>query len=158
MGFAKAAVVSVLLLGSCARNESPEPPDQSGRPTMAHGDHSPHHGGVVMMKGDLHYEVVLDPAGHHRLFFSDAMRADLPASTASSASITIFRKDRPPEPIALQIDDAGESWAGMGEAVSEPATTTARIAYTIRGEQPYWIDVPFEPAVADPNAPDPHKR
>jgi hypothetical protein len=58
----------------------------------------------------------------------------------------------------LQIDDAGESWAGMGEAVSEPATTTARIAYTIRGEQPYWIDVPFQPAVADPNAPDPHKR
>src|SRR5262249_52009552 len=38
---------------------------------IPHGDHNPHHGGIVMMKGDdLHYEVVLDPTGKaHHVYF-----------------------------------------------------------------------------------------
>ena len=108
-----------------------------------HGDHNPHHGGVVLMNGDLHYEVVLDPAGRsHRLFFSDAVREDLPASIASSVALTIFRPGATDELIPLQIDGTGESWTGSGRVVADPAKTTVRVTFTIRGE-PYWIDVPF---------------
>jgi hypothetical protein len=112
-------------------------------PALPHGDHNPHHGGVVLMNGDLHYEVVLDPAGRsHRLFFSDAVREDLPASIASSVTLTIRRPSGADELIPLQIDNSGESWTGSGRAVTEPANATARVAFTIKGE-PYWIDVPF---------------
>ena len=110
---------------------------------MPHGDHSPHHGGIVMMKGDLHYEVILDAAGRYRLYFTDAGRADLPASTAANASITILRPGAAPEGIALRIDEAGESWIGQGAPVADPDKTTARVSYTLRGEEPYWIDLPF---------------
>jgi hypothetical protein len=111
---------------------------------MPHGDHNPHHGGVVMMKGELHYEVVLDPTGHaHQLYFSDASRVDLPASVASTAALTIRRPDGPDEPIPLQIDESGESWIGSGRPVSDTAKTTVRVAFTI-GNEPYWIDLPFK--------------
>jgi len=123
----------------------------------AHGDHSPHHDGVVMMKGDLHYEVILDPAGRYRMYFTDATRADLPAATAVHAAVTVMREGEPPEGVELQIDEAGESWVGEGRPVSQPARATARISYTIRGEEPYWIDLPFVAAI-DSTAPDPHKK
>jgi hypothetical protein len=116
----------------------------AGGPAPPHGDHNPHHGGVVLMNGDLHYEVVLDPDGRsHRLFFSDAVREDLPASIASSVALTIRRPGGTDEPIPLQIDSTGESWIGSGRAVPDPAKTTVRVAFTIKGD-PYWIDVPFE--------------
>ena len=71
------------------------------------------------------------------------MRQDLPASTALRASLTIARKGAPPEGVELQIDEAGESWIGQGQPVADPSATTARVAYTLRGEEPYWIDLPF---------------
>jgi hypothetical protein len=115
----------------------------AGGSAPPHGDHNPHHGGMVLMNGDLHYEVVLDPAGRsHQLFFSDAVREDLPASIASSVALTIRRPGAADEVIPLQIDGAGESWTGSGRAVTDPGKTTIRVAFTIRGE-PYWIDVPF---------------
>ena len=52
--------------------------------TGPHGDHTPHHGGMVLMNGDIHYEVVLGRDGRHRIWFSDAVRNDLPASIASN--------------------------------------------------------------------------
>jgi len=112
--------------------------------TVPHGDHTPHHGGVVMMKGDdLHYEVVLDPPGRaHRVYFTDAIREELPASVASDVVLTIKRSSPPDERIVMQIDEAGESWVGHGQQVANPATTTARLAFSIRHE-PYWIDLPF---------------
>jgi hypothetical protein len=135
--------------------ETEPPPAAEAEPAVAHGDHSPHHGGVVMMKGDLHYEVVLDPAGRYRLYFTDATRADLPASAAASASITLMRAGEAPEGIELRIDEAGESWIGQGRPVTNPSTTTARVSYTIRGEEPYWIDIPFD---IKATATDPHPR
>jgi hypothetical protein len=129
---------------AASRPTPPQPAAPSANSTAPHGDHNPHHGGVVMMKGELHYEVALDPAGRsHRLFFTDAVREDLPASIASSASLTIRRPGGADEVIALQIDSAGESWLGSGRPVDDPAQTTVRVAFTIQGE-PYWIDVPFE--------------
>jgi hypothetical protein len=143
----------------CSVGSSSEPETASvvATPAVPHGDHSAHHGGVVMMKGDVHYEVVFDPSGRYSLYFSDATRADLPATTASRASVTVMRPDAPPEGVSLEIDEAGESWTGTGKPVTDPAGTKVRVAYTMRGEEPYWIDLPFK-VETDPNAPDPHKR
>jgi hypothetical protein len=97
------------------------------------------------MKGELHYEVVLDPTGReHRLFFTDAIREDLPASLASSVSVTVRRPGERDEVIPLQIDGAGESWVGSGRRVAEPSKATARVAFTVANE-PYWIDIAFAP-------------
>ncbi len=112
-------------------------------PAMAHGDHNPHHGGVVLMKGDLHYEAIFDPTGKtHQLFFSDAVREDLPAAFASAVSFTIKRRNEADELVPMQIDAAGESWIGSGRPIADPASTTIRIAFTV-GEEPYWLDVPM---------------
>jgi hypothetical protein len=113
---------------------------------VPHGDHNPRHGGVVMMKGDLHYEVVLDLTGReHRLFFSDAARQDLPAAYASAVALTIQRPGEADESIVLKIDETGESWIGSGRPVANPARANARVAFTVATE-PYWIDMPFAPA------------
>jgi len=99
------------------------------------------------MKGDLHYEVVVDRSGReHHLYFSDAVREDLPASVASSASLTIRGEGEPEETIPLQIDSTGESWIGSGRAVaglgSGRKMITVRVAFTVAND-PYWIDVPL---------------
>jgi hypothetical protein len=142
-----------LVLTSCSRTPATPPASNAAAPVAAaasagnavpHGDHTPHHGGLVMMKGEeLHYEVVLDPAGRdHRVYFSDAVREELPASVASDVALTIKRPSESDEIVAMRIDDAGESWIGDGRSVASPAKTTARLAFSIRHE-PYWIDLPF---------------
>lgn len=96
------------------------------------------------MKGDdLHYEVVLDPGGReHRVYFTDALREELPAAAASGVALTIKRPSQSDEIVVMRIDDAGESWVGHGRPVANPAATTARLGFSIRRE-PYWIDLPF---------------
>jgi hypothetical protein len=108
---------------------------------IPHGDHNPKFGGLVLMDGDLHFEVVMQRDGVYRVFFSDAVRAELPAATASGVTVTVTRKSGAAETVALHIDDSGESWIGQGRAVEDPSATV-RIAYTARGK-PYFIDVPF---------------
>jgi hypothetical protein len=147
-----AAAIAALALTSCSRPPVAEAPAVQAAPvatpaaagSVPHGDHNPHHGGIVMMKGDdLHYEAVLDSTGRaHHVYFTDALREDLPASVASDVVLTIHRPAAPDERIAMQIDEAGESWVGSGAAVGVPAATTVRLAFTIRHE-PYWIDLPF---------------
>jgi hypothetical protein len=109
--------------------------------TVPHGDHNPHFGGLVLMNGDLHFEVVLDRNGGARVYFSDATRNELPAATASEVTVTITQKSQAPEIVALRIDESGESWVGHGSPVIDPQAT-ARVAYTSHGK-PYFIDVPF---------------
>ena len=107
---------------------------------MPHGDHHPHHGGTVYMYKEVHYEVVLDRDGHHRVYFSDATREDLPASVASSVTLTIDRPGFTLETVRAAIDEQGESWKADGAPVA--GGVTARVAFVLSGE-PYWIDVPF---------------
>jgi hypothetical protein len=113
--------------------------------TVPHGNHDPKYGGVVLMNGDLHFEVVLQRDGRHQVYFSDALREELPASIASRVDVTVTRPGAAPEMVTLHIDESGESWTGRGRPVDDPAQTTARIAYTVQAT-PYWIDVPFMPA------------
>ena len=79
-----------------------------------HGDHSARHGGTVMMNGDMHYEVVFDKTGKHRVWFSNAVREDLPASTASNVVMVVTRPMGAAETLALTIDESGESWVAAG--------------------------------------------
>jgi len=154
-------VVGAASLVSCRQAPEVPPPatavagaasDAAGG-TKPHGDHNPHHGGVVMMKGDLHYEVVFDPTGRaYRLYFTDAVRDELPASVASAAALTIKRTGQPDETIALRIDEAGESWIGSGRPVEDPKKAGARVSFTIN-QEPYWIDLPFASAAPAPAAP-----
>src|SRR5262245_20175771 len=104
----------ILIAATCSKAPEPAPaPAQSAKPadaqhagiTTPHGDHSAHHGGMVLMNGDFHYEVVFDRGGKHRVWFSDAVREDLPASIASNVVMTLTRKGAPPERLTLAIDD-----------------------------------------------------
>jgi len=112
---------------------------------VPHGDHTPHHGGMVFMNGEMHFEVVLDRGGRHQIFFSDATRADLPASVASAVSVVVTRPTGDLERIAARIDETGESWRADGQMVGE-GETTARVSFVASGE-PYWIDIPFVPGI-----------
>jgi hypothetical protein len=112
-----------------------------GHSAGAHGDHTPHHGGTVYMKGDLHFEIVLGRDGTHRLYFSDAMRAELPAATASDVTLTFSSGEASGETLKADVDGSGESWIAKG-APPKGADVTARVSFVVNDE-PYWIDVPL---------------
>jgi hypothetical protein len=96
---------------------------------------------MVLMNGELHYEVVLDRAGRHRLWFSDAVREELPASVASKVVIVVSRQDAPQETITLDIDEAGESWIASGRPVLGDEVM-AKISFVARGEA-FEVEAPF---------------
>jgi len=146
-------LLAAVCLSACGRgagqregapNVSRAPANPGPSATVPHGNHDPEYGGAVLMNGDLHFEVVLGRDGTHRVYFSDAVREELPASIASQVSVTVMRAGATPETVVLQIDESGESWIGRGRPIEDPAHATARIAYTVQ-EKPYWIDVPFGP-------------
>jgi hypothetical protein len=116
-------------------------PGMKNMPMMPHSDHKPRHGGIVLMNGDLHFEVVMKRSGDYEVYFSNAMRDPLPASLASDVTLTVEQQGLPPEPLTLQIDDSGDYWVGHGRPVTDP-NASARIAYVI-GDKPYWIDMPY---------------
>jgi len=109
--------------------------------TTPHGDHSPHHGGLVLMNGEVHYEVVLDRSGKHRIWFSDAVREDLPASIATRVVIVMSRPGAAPEELALSIDDNGESWVAAGAPVAGD-DVMVKVSFVARG-QPFEVELPF---------------
>ena len=119
-----------------------KPPDaQHAGITTPHGDHSPHHGGMVLMQGELHYEVVLDPQGKHSVWFSDAVREELPASVASRVAMTVTRPNAADEMLALAIDDSGESWVASGQPIAGK-DVVVKLAFVARGES-HEIEIPY---------------
>ena len=141
---------SLAILSSCS---PPAEPPAAVRPvsvpsdaqhqglTEPHGDHRPFHGGMVLMSGDLHYEVVFDRSGRHRIWFTDAVRMELPASIASDVRMTINRPNAPPEQLTLTIDEAGESWVAAGRPV-EGENVMVTVQYSVGGER-HEIELPF---------------
>jgi hypothetical protein len=110
--------------------------------TVPHMDHTPRHGGLVLMKGDTHLEVVLDADGSCHAYFTDAVRMELPASHASEVRIGLTNGRDHPQDILLEPDAGGNSWRGELRMVDDPLAIV-RITYVARGEAPYWIDVPL---------------
>jgi len=144
----RVALLALLGLAACSSPPAPvatetrKPADaQHAGITTPHGDHTPRHGGLVLMNGEVHYEVVLDRAGKHRLWFSDAVREDLPASVASQVKMIVQRPPASPEFLTLAIDDSGESWVASGRPVDGNGVMVT-ISYVVRGE-PYEIEIPF---------------
>src|SRR5690349_19340297 len=85
-----------------------------------HGDHNPHHGGIVLMYGmDLHYEVVLSPGGKIQLWLSDGARDDLPAAAVSDVAVEIERSGGKRETVDMAIGATGENWEGQGSVVKD---------------------------------------
>ena len=108
---------------------------------MKHGNHVPKYGGVVLMNGDLHFEVVLKNSGSYTVYFSDAAREELPASTVSNVTVTVKRPKLEPEVVHLRIGETGENWVGSGAAITSPSTEI-RVDYLFHG-QTFNAQVPF---------------
>jgi hypothetical protein len=109
--------------------------------TGPHGDHSPKHGGMVLMNGDVHYEVVLASDGRHQVWFTDAMRNELPASIAAGVTMEVARPGAPAETLSLAIDDAGEAWVASGRPLGGEGIMV-KLRYSLQGE-PHEIELPY---------------
>jgi len=91
------------------------------------------------MNGEVHYEVVFDQSGRHRVWFSDAVREDLPASIASDVVMVVTPKMGAAETFVLKIDDSGESW--VADAHPLAGGDMVRLTCKLRGE-PLEIEIP----------------
>jgi len=128
LALARYLLISTLVAVSCTK-------------AQPHADHTPRHGGIVLMNGDLHFEVVLDSKGTHRIFFSDAVRQELPPSVASDVMITVNESSGRSQVLKPGIDDLCRCWVAKGQPVDD-VTAMARVAFRAHGT-PYWIDLPF---------------
>ena len=143
------SAIALLVLAAECSSKPAEPSVETKKPvdaqhagiTTPHGDHSPHHGGLVLMNGEMHYEVVFDPAGKHRVWFSNAVREDLPASIATGVTMVISRPMGPAETLPFRIDESGESWVADGSPLDESGTMI-KLTYSVRGE-PIEMEIPF---------------
>ena len=93
------------------------------------------------MHGELHYEVVIDRNGKHAVWFSDAVREDLPASVASKVEMTVMRPNAPAEALGFAIDESGESWITSGKPVTGN-DVMVKLSFVARGE-PFEIEIPY---------------
>ena len=107
---------------------------------LPHLDHRPRHGGLVLMNGDTHFEVVVEKSGRSSVYFSDAIRTPIDPSAAAQVSVALTQAGYRPETVELQVDAANGRWAGYEAPIDDP-NAIVRIAYTVDGK-PYWIDVP----------------
>jgi hypothetical protein len=118
------------------------PPRVEPGATLPHMDHSPRHGGLVLMRGDTHFEVVLSPTGTCQVYFTDATRTELPASFASDVDIGLAGMNGERQNVPFRVDPQGKMWIGRLTMTNDPHAIV-RVTYVARGEQPYWIDVPL---------------
>src|SRR5438094_2698775 len=92
-------------------------------------DHTPHHGGVVGMAGDLHLEALAAPDGRVRVYLTDFWRRPLPAASATG-TVTLELPDRDR---ALPLAVAGDALEGSGPAL-HGAEVTAHVALSVGGK------------------------
>jgi len=107
----------------------------------AHMDHTPHHGGIVLMSGDYHFEVVLDPGGRHQIYLADEFRLWLPPDHFGG-TLAVRRKGAAAERLPLKA--AEDHLVALGKAVAGEAM--AHLDLELDNGQTYSIDIPFAAA------------
>jgi len=108
----------------------------------AHGDHMPKFGGLVLMYGVLHFEIVADAEAGLLLHLIDAMRTPMPAVTVSDVTIEVERANQKVENIAMRISDAGDFWSGLSKPLGDAESTTVHLAFVAFGN-PYVYALPL---------------
>ena len=93
-----------------------------------------------MMFLELHFELVVPDEGGVQLYYSDAMRMELPAAVVSDVAIEIEREDYEIESVPMQISDSGDHWMGSSKPVVNPGSIV-RVAFLFQGE-PFVLDIP----------------
>src|SRR5439155_18384759 len=92
-------------------------------------DHTPHHGGVVGMAGDLHLEALAAPDGRVRVWLRAFWRRPLPATSATgTVTLELAQGDR-----RLPLAAAGDSLEANGPAL-DGSEVTAHFALSVGGK------------------------
>lgn len=135
-----AAGLRTVLVRQAIASAQAVPPASDSAWAVAHFDHSPRHGGLVLMNGDTHFEVVLEGGDRFSVYFSSGIRAPLPASIASEVRVAVIPAGRARETVPMSVDQTNTRWVGRGTRIEDP-DAIVRVGYTAAGS-PYWIDVP----------------
>lgn len=148
-----AGAIAVLMASAgCGNDARPQPapaapaaatpPNDAAHQALMgpHGDHSPRHGGTVLMNGDVHYEIVLSRSGRHQIWFSDAVRNELPASVAAKVTMEVARPNAAVESLTFAIDDNGEAWQANGRPLSGEGEMI-KVRFALQGE-PHEVEMP----------------
>ncbi len=117
------AALGGALLPACRRNTA-SPGPSGGAPTRprAHMDHDPRHGGMLLMSGDQHVEIVVEPTGDVRVFVSDAFRAEMNPTEVTGVAVR-RGPDGTTSRIELHADAASGAVVGRGAPPEGPFTT-----------------------------------
>jgi hypothetical protein len=110
-----------------------------GHGDEVHGDHDARHGGFVTMFKDIHFEVASPPAGGIQVYFTDAMRAELPAAAVSDLNVEIERVGGKTETLNMAISADGGAWEGRSAPLTD-GKSVIRIAFVSRG-QPVQVNL-----------------
>jgi hypothetical protein len=107
----------------------------------SHADHFPRHGGLVFMNGDTHLEVILSSDGSASVYFTNAVRQELPPTYASEVTMGMTSGERRQQ-IDLRMESGRNVWVGRLDTPADPYAIV-RVSYAAEGERPYWIDLPW---------------
>ena len=116
--------------------------DMPAHGSATHGNHNPKFGGLVLMYGLLHFEIVGRPEGGVELHMSDAMRVPMPAVTVSDVTVEIEREDGAFETVTMSISEAGDFWSGPCAPLTDQENTTVHFAFVAFGV-PYVYALPL---------------
>ena len=91
----------------------------AGGTAEPHSDHNPHHRGVLMMNGDLHFETVVEESGKVSVYFSDAYRRPLSPTVVEDMELILRPDETDEESLRVVMDEAETHWTGQGGAVDK---------------------------------------
>lgn len=136
---------------NAAAGEASAMGDMPAHGSATHGDHNPKFGGLVLMYGLLHFEIVGRPEGGVELHMSDAMRVPMPAVSVSDVTVEIEREDGAFETVTMSISEAGDFWSGPCAPLTDQENTTVHFAFVAFGV-PYVYALPLAALRPDESA------
>jgi hypothetical protein len=103
-------------------------------------DHTSHHGGLVLMDGELHFELFVGFDGRHRVHYTDGHRRPLPPGAMKSVHLKIKHGTGTDEELTL-LSGEGGAWSGRGRLI-DGAKVDVTLTHVTRTGHRYSIDVP----------------